>query len=59
MVAKVGKSHYKLQDKFFELWIAQMIHVFDGKIASAEKAFEDLREIGEETKAIKSIGTEG
>lgn len=59
MVAKVGKSHYKLQDNFFELWLAQMNHVFEGKITSAKKTFEDLRGIGEETKAIKSIGTEG
>ena len=46
MVAKVGRSHYKLQDKFFELWLAQMNHVFEGKITSAKKTFEDLREIG-------------
>lgn len=59
MVTMVGRSHYKLQDKFFELWLAQMNHVFDGKIASVEKTFKDLRAIGVEAKATKCIGTKG
>lgn len=46
LVAKVGKSHYKLQDKFFELWLAETNHAFDSKVESALKTFETLREIG-------------
>ncbi|MBQ9893667.1 MAG: ATP-binding protein [Bacteroidales bacterium] len=45
MVAKVGRSHYKLQDKFFELWLAKMNHTFDAKVANAGVLFEAVREI--------------
>lgn len=45
LVAKVGNSHYKLQDKFFELWIAASNHVFDAKVSSAWDTFEALRKI--------------
>lgn len=45
LVAKVGKSHYKLQDKFFELWLAESNHAFDSKVSNALKTFETLREV--------------
>lgn len=45
LVTKVGKSHYKLQDKFFELWLAETNHAFDSKVTNALKTFETLREI--------------
>lgn len=47
MVAKVGKSHYKLQDKFFELWLAASDNAFDRKVISAPTTFEALRKIEE------------
>ena len=45
LVTKVGKSHYKLQDKFFELWLAETNHAFDSKVSNAMKTFDTLREI--------------
>ena len=45
LVAKVGKSHYKLQDKFFELWLAESNHVFDTQVEAAYNTFQTLREI--------------
>lgn len=45
LVAKVGKSHYKLQDKFFELWLALSNKAFDQKVSSAPANFEALRKI--------------
>ena len=47
MVVKVGKSHYKLQDKFFELWLAASDNAFDRKVISAPTTFEALRKIEE------------
>ena len=45
MVAKVGKSHYKLQDKFFELWLAASDNAFDRKVKAGPATFEALRKI--------------
>lgn len=45
LVARVGKYHYKLQDKFFELWLASSNNAFAKKVFSAPTTFEALRKI--------------
>ena len=45
LVTRVGKSHYRLQDRFFELWYAKMDGLINEKISSAQTLFEKEREL--------------
>ena len=41
----IAKSTYRLQDKFFELWLADKIGILDKKYEAAESQFKKEREI--------------
>ena len=45
IAARVGGSHYRLQDKFFELWIADVNHFWDSKVDNPEQLFRLFRSL--------------
>lgn len=50
-VAEIGSGHYRLQDKFFELWLCDAIGILDQKYDTAQETFRKERE------ALKSLPT--
>jgi len=45
IAARVGGAHYRLQDKFFELWIADVNHFWDSKVDNPEQLFRLFRSL--------------
>ena len=54
LVSRVGKNHYRLQDRFFELWFAKTDGRFDEKISTAKDAFDKERALTGVTSAPPS-----
>lgn len=58
IVTRIGNDHYRLSDKFFELWIADQTGILQEKLDTAEQMFKKERALiknGLGTKKPKSL----
>ncbi|MBO4434112.1 MAG: hypothetical protein J5769_01495 [Bacteroidales bacterium] len=55
VIVEIGRNHYRLQDKFFDLWLASQIGILDRKYAAAEDIFHRERAAMKELPKMASI----